>query len=119
MKVNDYFRLNRELRMTSNDIKDSLELTYEQTEIIYYLYSNNGEPISLMEICRHLDISRSYASKSIKLLIGLDYLEKYRNINDERIIYVRMNDNHLENVYTMLELIEEQIKDISLNEREA
>lgn len=112
MEVKDYFHLRKALNNVSKEIKSSLELTYEQTEIIFYLYEQDGNPISLIDLSKNMGVSRSLVSKNVKELISLDYLQKYRDINDERIIFVKMNNQQLEQATIMLELIEEQLSQI-------
>jgi MarR family transcriptional regulator len=112
MEVKDYFRLKKALNDVSKDIKSSLELTYEQSEIIFYLYEQGGKPVSLTDLRKYMGVSRSLVSKTVKELISLDYLQKYRDLTDERIIFVEMNDQQLEQAAIMLELMEEQLSQI-------
>lgn len=109
MEVKDYFRLKKALNEATKEIKTSLDLTYEQTGIIFYLCDRDGKPISLIDLSNYMGVSRSLVSQTIKELISLDYLSKYRDINDERIIYVKMNEQQLEQSAILLELIEEQL----------
>lgn len=112
MELKDYFRLKKALNDVSKDIKSSLELTYEQTEMIFYLYEQDGKPISSIDLSEFMGVSRSLVSKTVKELIALDYIQKYRDLNDERIIYVKMNDQQLEQAAIMFELMEEQLSQI-------
>lgn len=115
LNINEYFRLNRALKQTAIDIRQNLEVSYEQSMILYYVYTRNGKPASLVELCELLNVSRSSGSNYIKSLINQGYLNKYRETSDERMIYVRMNDAQLENTALLLELMEEQLQKIALN----
>lgn len=115
LNINEYFRLNRALKQVGIDIKQSLEVSYEQSMILYYVYTRNGQSASLVELCELLNVSRSSGSNYIKSLIDQGYLNKYRDISDERMIYVRMNEAQLESTALLLELMEEQLQKIALN----
>ena len=58
LNINEYFRLNRALKQTAIDIRQNLEVSYEQSMILYYVYTRNGKPASLVELCELLNVSR-------------------------------------------------------------
>lgn len=109
MNLKIYIDMSRKIDQLKEDIQNNLSLNYEQTAILYYVYSHQDEEITAKHLYEKLKISRPNITHHLKVLIKENYINKYRDIKDERFTYIGMNEAQKENAEAVLDLIEEYI----------
>ncbi|HDF2935138.1 TPA: hypothetical protein PC496_000802 [Clostridioides difficile] len=115
MNLNEYFEFKKLERQIDKQLQEEAGMTDEELTIIYYLFKRNGESIAIKQLVEDTGLKYSIANRAINKLYINKNLGKERRIEDQRTVFVIMNDEQMENAMLIIDTLEEKLENLDQN----
>ncbi|MDU7040121.1 MAG: hypothetical protein E6346_12410 [Lactococcus lactis] len=115
MNLNEYFEFKKLERQVDKQLQEEAGMTDEELTIIYYLFKRNGESIAIKQLVEDTGLKYSIANRAINKLYINKNLGKERRIEDQRTVFVIMNDEQMENAMLIIDTLEEKLENLDQN----
>ncbi|MDC3412456.1 MarR family winged helix-turn-helix transcriptional regulator [Aquibacillus sp. 3ASR75-11] len=86
------------------------KITHQVIRILQHIEKNNG--IGIGEVATYLNVSHNTASENVKRIIQKGYLQKQRDLSDERKVILCLTDTGKDVLYRNTSLDEEKLKKV-------
>lgn len=115
MNLNEYFEFKKLERQVDKQLQEEAGMTDEELTVIYYLFKRNGESIAIKQLVEDTGLKYSIANRAINKLYINKNLGKERRIEDQRTVFVIMNDEQMENAILIIDTLEEKLENLDQN----
>lgn len=115
MNLNEYFEFKKLERQVDKQLQEEAGMTDEELTVIYYLFKRNGEAIAIKQLVEDTGLKYSIANRAINKLYINKNLGKERRIEDQRTVFVIMNDEQMENAMLIIDTLEEKLENLDQN----
>ncbi|MFW3619445.1 transcriptional regulator, SarA/Rot family [Staphylococcus caprae] len=114
MNLEQFFKIKKTAKDIDKELQSEMEISDEEATVMHYLYHRNGELVPIKQVVEDTGLKYSIANRAINKMYLNQKIEKERKREDQRTVYIGMSNQQLEDVWLVMELIEEKIKDINL-----
>ena len=116
MNLNEYFEFKKVERQVDKELQKETGMTEEEMTIIHYLFKRNGESIAIKHLVEETGLKYGVANRAINKLYIDQSIGKERRIEDQRTVYVTMNNEQIENAMLVIDALEEKLSSLEQEE---
>ena len=116
MNLNEYFEFKKVERQVDKELQKETGMTEEEMTIIHYLFKRNGESIAIKHLVEETGLKYGVANRAINKLYIDQSIGKERRIEDQRTVYVTMNNEQFENAMLVIDALEEKLSSLEQEE---